>query len=177
MSTLIKYQEIAMRVTAETKTATRQRILDESKRLFANQGFDAATTRDIARAAQIAVGTLFNYFPTKESIAGCLVSEASRRASDDFNSVQPHEPLSLEEELFAHVAAIMRKLKPYRKYLPPVLETTLSPLASKDANEQSDLRAIHLETVCQILSKHTQHEILSATTLQLYWTLYTGVLT
>jgi AcrR family transcriptional regulator len=58
-----------MRVTAETKEATRKGILEVAEKQFAQQGFDAATTRDIARAARIGVGTLFNYFPTKDSIA------------------------------------------------------------------------------------------------------------
>jgi len=183
-----------MRVTAQTKTATRHRILEVAKKQFAQHGFDATTTRDIARAAQIAVGTLFNYFPTKESIVDCLVTEACTRAAEEFetrhtdgpsansrNAPAPaDEPLSLEEELFAHVAAILRKLKPYRKYLPAVLETTLSPLVSHDAHqEQPSLRAAHLEKVSQIVlrhAQHAQHDGLSPVALQLYWTLYTGVL-
>jgi AcrR family transcriptional regulator len=179
-----------MRVTAQTKTATRQRILDVAKKQFAEQGFAATTTRDIARAAEIAVGTLFNYFPTKESIVDCLVSDGCARAAADFGGglhnpppepasehAQSHEPLSLEEELFAHAAGVLRKLKPYRKYLPAVLETTLSPLASHEANlDQPSLRAAHLESVSQIVSQHGQHESLTPVALQLYWTLYTGVL-
>ena len=73
-----------MRVTAETKNATRERILEVAKRLFAGQGFDAATTRDIAREAQVASGTLFNYFPTKESIALCLISDVWQQALQSF---------------------------------------------------------------------------------------------
>lgn len=175
-----------MRVNAETKTATRQRILDVAKRQFAQRGFDATTTRDIAKAAEIAVGTLFNYFPTKESIVDCLVRDACVRAAEasgvastpgSGDLVSTDEPLSLEEELFAHVAGVLRKLKPYRKYLPAVLETTLSPLANDTANhDQPSLRASHLEAVSQIASRHAQHESLSPVALQLYWTLYTGVL-
>lgn len=163
-----------MRVTAETKTATRQRILEAAQRLFAAQGFEAATTRDIARAAAIAVGTLFNYFPTKESIAECLVNDACAQAAERFAAGGNDEQLSLEEELFAHVAATLRKLKPYRKYLPAVVETSLSPLAADPSG--TSLRAAHLEIVSQIASRHGRNESLSAVALQLYWTLFTGVL-
>src|SRR5687768_3490876 len=109
-----------MRVTAKTKTATRQRILDAAQKLFAAQGFEAATTRDIARKAEIAAGTLFNYFSTKEAIALCLVSEAHAAAAEQFEasvSSESSQPLTLEEELFAHVAVVLRKLKPFRKSL------------------------------------------------------------
>jgi len=170
---------IGMRVTAETKTATRQRILDAAQRLFAAQGFEAATTRDIASEAEIAVGTLFNYFPAKEAIALCLVSEAHSLAAERFVaglSRESCEPLSLEEELFAHVAAVLRKLKPFRKYLTNVLDTALSPLTSEGADGAPPLRTTHLETVSRIVSRHGQQWSLSSVALQLYWTLFTGVL-
>src|SRR5262245_58927121 len=103
-----------MRVTAETKTATRQRILDSAQQLFAAQGFESTTTRDIAQSAEIAVGTLFNYFPTKEAIVECLVGEATTTAHVEF-ARRNHDAASLEEELFPFVAAGLRKLKPLRK--------------------------------------------------------------
>ena len=65
-----------MRVTAETQAATRERILETASKLFAAGGFEAATTRDIARGADIAVGTVFNYFPTKEAIVEALAARA-----------------------------------------------------------------------------------------------------
>ena len=37
--------------------------------LFQTRGFDETTTREIARKAGIAEGTVFNYFPTKDDIA------------------------------------------------------------------------------------------------------------
>jgi AcrR family transcriptional regulator len=165
-----------MRVTAETKTVTRQRILDAAQKLFAEQGFAAATTRDIARAAEIGAGTLFNYFPTKESISLCLVGEAHAQAAVHFHARLSREQLSLEEELFARVAATLRKLKPFRKYLTTVLDTSLSPLTSEQTEGAPSLRAAHLETVSQIVSRHGQAEALSTVALHLYWTLYTGVL-
>ena len=168
-----------MRVTAHTKNATRQRILDVARKQFAQGGFEATTTRDLAQAAEIAVGTLFNYFPTKESIVECLVTDACARAAEvfDADSSEADESLSSEEDLFAHVAAILRKLKPYRRYLPAILETTLSPLAHSGAGgDQSALRVSHLEQVTQIASRHGRQESLTPVALQLYWTLYTGVL-
>ncbi len=169
-----------MRVTAETKTATRQRILEVAQERFAAQGFEATTTRDIAGAARIAVGTLFNYFPTKEAIVESLVGEAYAAAAAKFAKAMDHPvhaaPRSLEEELFAHVAAILRKVNPYRKYLPAVLETALSPLATVADGDAAALRAAHLETVGSIVTRHGRQEALSTVALQMYWTLFTGVL-
>lgn len=171
-----------MRVNAETKQATRDRILASAQELFAQDGFDSTTTRDIARAAEIGVGTLFNYFPTKESLACCLISDAWEQAAQSFaanHSTGPAdgdaESPSLEEDLFAQIAVLLRKLKPFRKYLPAVLETSLSPLATDAAGEAS-LRVAHLEAVSQIITRHGQGEAVTSVSLQLYWTLLAGVL-
>jgi AcrR family transcriptional regulator len=168
-----------MRVTAETKAATRQRIVQAAQQLFAEKGFEASTTRDIADAAGIAAGTLFNYFATKEAILGCLAAEAAASAHRDFDGAarerESVEEESFEEELFAFVAAGLRKLKPLRKHLTVLLETALSPLAAVSADE-AQLRLSHLETVARLAKKHGLGELPSVA-LQLYWTLYTGVLT
>ena len=84
---------------------------------------------------------------------------------------------SLEEQLFAYVAAVLRKLKPLRTHLPALLETTLCPLASTRNSEEADsLRITHLEKVQQLVVGHGLAESLSAVAIQLYWTLYTGIL-
>jgi len=47
------------------KQQTRDRLVAEAGRLFAEGGFRATTMEDIAGAAGVSVGTLYNYFGTK----------------------------------------------------------------------------------------------------------------
>jgi AcrR family transcriptional regulator len=163
-----------MRITAERKNATRQRILDDAIELFRTRGFDATTTRDLAAAADIATGTVFNYFPTKEAIVAALAEEGLAKARAGFDA-QAGEA-ELEEELFALVAAELRQLKPLRKFIMPLLETSLSPLASAQRYDACEsLRTDHLEIVAGLARKHGLAE-LSPVALQVYWTLYTGAL-
>ncbi|MBG1263050.1 TetR/AcrR family transcriptional regulator [Nostoc commune] len=51
-----------------SETQTRTRILQAAQRLFAAQGFDGTSTRDLAQAASVAEGTLFRHFPNKKAI-------------------------------------------------------------------------------------------------------------
>jgi AcrR family transcriptional regulator len=165
-----------MRVTAETKQATRQEILTAARRLFASQGYEATTTRDISRTAGIAAGTLFNYFPTKEAIVGCLVDEALAKADEEFWVATSIATASLEETLFAYAAIGLRKLRPLRKFLAPTLDCVFSPAVSAGGSGfADDIRTRHLETVGRLLTRHGLADGLSAHALQLYWTLYTGV--
>jgi AcrR family transcriptional regulator len=165
-----------MRVTAETRSATRERILEVARKLFAAQGFEAATTRDIAQGAQIAAGTLFNYFPSKEAVVTCLAAEALEQSYRQFEA-HATEELPFQEQLFNLVVTGLRKLKPFRTYLPVVLESTLSPLACTGEATGQSLRGAHLELVNRLASQHGYgYEGLSAVALQIYWSLFTGLL-
>ena len=50
------------------KQQTRQLIAETARRLFLERGFDSVTVADVAREADVAIGTVFNYFPTKEDL-------------------------------------------------------------------------------------------------------------
>src|SRR5690242_19660146 len=51
---------------------THTRIFDSAMRLFAERGFANTPVEDITKAADVAKGTFFNYFPTKEAIREAL---------------------------------------------------------------------------------------------------------
>jgi AcrR family transcriptional regulator len=51
-----------------TEVETQTRILKAAERLFARQGFDGTTTRDLAQAAGVAEGTIFRHFENKKAI-------------------------------------------------------------------------------------------------------------
>jgi len=53
---------------ARRKEDTLRRIEEAGARLFKSRGYEATSTREIAEAADIAAGTLFNYFPEKRAL-------------------------------------------------------------------------------------------------------------
>lgn len=57
------------------RSETRARIFDAAMKLFARHGFSETKVESITRAADVAKGTFFNYFPSKEAI----VAEMAKR--------------------------------------------------------------------------------------------------
>jgi AcrR family transcriptional regulator len=53
------------RPPATDSADTRRRILDVSRVVFANRGFDAATNRDLAAGAGLTSGAMYHYFGSK----------------------------------------------------------------------------------------------------------------
>jgi AcrR family transcriptional regulator len=164
-----------MRITSQAKAATGQRILHAAADLFHTAGWEAATTREIAAAAGIANGTLFNYFPCKEAIAAALIAEALESTGREFVE-RPPEGVSLEEDLFSLIWGGLKSLREYRDFLGPAAETIFSPLAQFSAEKTGDaIRVHHLGMVEQLVGAYGGTVPLPAVTLQLYWTLYLGV--
>ena len=63
-----------------TKAANRATILAAGRDVFAAQGYDAASVRDIVRRTELASGTFYNYFPDKASIFRAIVEETGLQA-------------------------------------------------------------------------------------------------
>ena len=63
----------------ETKASNRQAIVDAARQVFAELGYGATTVRDIIRATQLASGTFYNYFKSKEEVFQALQDETALR--------------------------------------------------------------------------------------------------
>src|SRR6266446_9947652 len=50
------------------KERTRQHIAESAARLFAARGYEQVSVADVAREAEVAEQTVYNYFPTKEQL-------------------------------------------------------------------------------------------------------------
>jgi AcrR family transcriptional regulator len=67
--------------------ATVDRILGEAARLFDELEYAGTTTNKIAEAAGISIGTLYHYFPNKDSILHALAERHLAEATDSLVSV------------------------------------------------------------------------------------------
>jgi AcrR family transcriptional regulator len=74
-------QNLSQRLAA----VRRDHILDAATRVFAGHGFNGATIRDIAHAAGVADGTIYNYFDNKDALLFAILdrlNETEQRERD-----------------------------------------------------------------------------------------------
>ena len=60
------------KVSAEHKEAVRDRLLEATRRCLTRKGYEGTTVRDIAAEAGVSIGTLYNYFASKEDLIEAL---------------------------------------------------------------------------------------------------------
>ena len=75
------------------KEQTRQLIAGTAWRLFADRGFDQVTVAEVAREAQVAEATVFNYFSTKEDLFYWRLEALGIRLADAISARPAGEPV------------------------------------------------------------------------------------
>src|SRR5579885_2032382 len=112
---------------AAKKEATRQRIVDSALQLFQTRGFQRTTTKDIARKARVAEGTIFNYFPTKDDIALHFFEQEVDHAIDAVRRDKRLRKRPLDEKLFALIQNQLEYLAPYETFIGASVVEALKP--------------------------------------------------
>jgi AcrR family transcriptional regulator len=122
----------------------RQQILQEAGRLFALNGYDGTSMRDIAAACGILPGSLYHHFPSKEQIflavhAAGVAFLIGRMAAALKGITDPR--LAFETALIAHCEAILDPQETITHYPAHLIKTLPVPLrdsviAGRDAYEQ-----------------------------------------
>ena len=98
---------------------TSLRILDSALALFREEGFDAATMRDIAARAGVATGAAYYYYPSKDAIVMAFYQRSCEEMQPRIAaalkgaaglSARLHELIRVKLEYFAPNRAVLRAL-------------------------------------------------------------------
>lgn len=162
------------------KEQTRKRIVDAALHLFETKGFEAATTKQIARRAGVAEGTVFNYFETKEDIALHFFEREVDHAIATVRGRKALRKAPLEEKLFALVESQIEYLAPYEKFIGAAFVRALQPSSKLGFSLQAlALRTRYLAFVQELIEESLPARSANAMTWiapQAFWIYYLGVL-
>jgi AcrR family transcriptional regulator len=125
------------------KARTRQLIADTAARLFAERGYEHVAVSDVAREAEVAEQTVYNYFPTKEQLVTDRDQQIQDRLCDLIRSRPPATTpaAAIRDFVLASVAGI-RSIPPeiwrgelgYLAAISPTVHRLALELADRQAN-------------------------------------------
>src|SRR5690349_3698209 len=89
---------------ARSQAARRRRVLDATLQLARGGGFDAVQMRDVAAEANVALGTVYRYFSSKERL---LLEAMAEQLEDLRQYLELHPPPG--DTPAARVAAVLQR--------------------------------------------------------------------
>src|SRR3989454_7035729 len=166
---------------AQNKAAIRKRIVTAALSLFQSKGFDATTTKAIARKAGIAEGAVFNYFRTKEDIALHFFEQEVDQAIASVRDNLRLRKAPLEEKLFALVHSQLEFLAPYEKFIGAAFIHALKPACPLGifSHRAQELRHRYVGFVQELLDESlpkNQYSSLTFLAPEVFWIYYLGAL-
>ncbi len=107
-----------MKTSKAQQEETRTRILAAAVALMSQEGYDAVTMKDIARAAGIGDATVYKYFATKERLVlGYFDLAAQRAVADAQASAGWFDDYDLHARLQRLTDALLERLAPDRAFV------------------------------------------------------------
>ncbi len=154
--------------TRQKKDAKRTAMMQAAVQIFAENGYQAATIRDIVQAADVAVGTFYFYFPDKETLFIHLYEETAdfllqtlqqainsrvvfpqqvRAAIQSYVSIAIFEPAVIQLLLIAGVGAVPSLEAKRATFRAKMVQLWERPLANAAAKNMLAPQDVHLTAV------------------------------
>jgi AcrR family transcriptional regulator len=122
---------------ARSQAARRRRVLDAALRLAAEGGFDGVQMRDVAAAADVALGTVYRYFTSKERL---LLEAMAEQQADLRRYLEVHPPQ--EATASARVIAVLRRANRSLRAHPDVTAAMVSSIGSAQPENADIVRRV-----------------------------------
>jgi len=163
---------------AQSKEAIRKRIVTAALHLFQTKGFDATTTRAIARKAGIAEGTVFNYFKTKEDIALHFFEQEVDQAIAAVRENPRLRKAPLEEKLFTLVHSQLEFLAPHERFIGAAFIHALKPASQLGifSHRAQALRHRYVGFVQELFEESLPRHPVAWVAPEVFWIYYLGAL-
>jgi len=87
------FENILSLFGSDLKSDKQKSILEASYNLFTEKGYHETTIDDIAHAAKVGKGTIYNYFADKEAILTFLIDNTMRNALKNLNKIDIENPV------------------------------------------------------------------------------------
>lgn len=144
---------------ARQKAQREARFLDAALSIFRARGFDAARMEQIAEMAELSIGTLYNYFPTKGDLLVAIVvleTADTLAAGVDVLENPPREVtdalMALAESWYSHSFRLLDKSL-WRHAFAMMIERPDAPASMRFAENDARLRRQLADLITELQSR------------------------
>ena len=169
-----------MKISEQEKRQTRLKILEAAADVIIEKGFRSASMREIARRAGVGDATIYNYFPTKESLLYGYCEHIQQQTMNALKEIEDFHTFSLQEQLQQLVETELQLWLPARDFLQQVFTLTYYSPAS-GVTHLAETRRLNKKMVTDMLEAAVEagevpdqpyRELLP----RLFWDYQTGIL-
>lgn len=114
-------------VLTKGQAARRQRVLQAALRLGADGGYEAVQMRDVAATAEVALGTIYRYFPSKDALLAAAMVEWMEDLERRVTQKAPKGQTTAER-----VYDVLRRAVATMERQPKLAEAVITALTSDD---------------------------------------------
>lgn len=126
--------------------ARQQQILNAAAQVFSQVGYERATTREIAEAADLSEGTLYNYFKSKRELLIAIAKAYADEVASDMASVEGE---TLEEMLAQMMAKRFRVGRERRLFM----------VFLHESRNNADVHKYYVQGAIHRIIQQTEHHI------------------
>jgi AcrR family transcriptional regulator len=167
-----------MKISQEKKQENREAIIRAAVDLIVDNGFKSATMRAIARQAGLGDATIYNYFPTKESILYAYYQDKFTQAADRLQNLPGIDEYSFQERLQALFEICLEGYLADREFLQETFRMVFYPITN--IRELKDIKARFLECLDSIFDQAVEDGEIEEPpfrdlTYHFFWDYFVGV--
>lgn len=130
--------------------ARREQIIQAAAHLFASQGFHRTTTKDIAEAADVSEGTLYNYFENKDDLLIGIMEMLTAA-----QHLEAHFDHPVDESLQEFLLTMLSQRREFIDQNGPMLQSVLSEILVDPVLRQRYYQELALPGML-VLERHFQ---------------------
>lgn len=168
-----------MKVSQEQKRETRLALIDAAVEQVIEKGLKGATMRAIARQAGVGDATIYNYFPTKESLLFAYYEERILEATETVRARKGYGEYRLQERVQTLFEELLERMLPDREFV----QVTAKPVFFSMAPNHGELKPAQepfFEYVGEAIdiavhSGEIEEQVFRDMIVRLYWDHFLGI--
>jgi AcrR family transcriptional regulator len=168
-----------MKISKEQKKINRENIIAAAVDLITQKNLKTATMREVARSAGVGDATIYNYFPTKESIVYGYYEDKFDQVMETLKKIADFHHYSFQEQLQAFFETTLELFLADREFLGKTFKKTFFTLSQ----HYSRIRPIKDKFIMMIDDIFTNavdageipDQVFRELTMQMFWEYYIGI--